>query len=505
MCNDDPTMQKLTPLVHTEDYFQEIANNIIGHDYSFESPSGKKKLLYADWIASGRLYAPIEELLSNHFGPLVGNTHSESSHSGEAMTTAYKMAQQIIKKHVNANDQDVIITQGSGMTSAIAKLQRILALHIPEKAKPFYSQPISERPVVFLTHMEHHSNQTSWLECEVDVVVIPPGEDLLVEPKNLELELDKYKDRKHKIGSFTACSNVTGIFTPYHQLARIMHEHGGLCFIDFAASAPYASMNMHPDNPEESLDAITFSPHKFLGGPGSSGVLIFNKKLYANRIPDMPGGGTVAWTNPWGGHHYFEDIETREDGGTPAFMQTIRAALAVRLKEQIGVERIEHREAELLDIAFARLSTVPYLNILAPDHKTRLGVISFYIDNLHYNFIVRVLSDHFGIQVRGGCSCAGTYGHYLLHVDQEYSKKITSKIDSGDLSEKPGWVRLSLHPVMKHEEIHFIADAIEQIALHPEQWMSLYKYSSHTNEYHPLVENHILRNQLTKWFNLEGD
>lgn len=501
-------MLTTAPLIHTEstqDYFQEIATNIIGHDYTFESPSGKKKLLYADWIASGRLYAPIEELLSNHFGPLVGNTHSESSHSGEAMTIAYKMAQQIIKKHVNANDQDVIITQGSGMTSAIAKLQRILALHIPEKAKPFYSQPISERPVVFLTHMEHHSNQTSWLECEVDVVVVPPGDNLLVEPKNLELELDKYKDRKHKIGSFTACSNVTGIFTPYHQLARIMHEHGGLCFIDFAASAPYASMNMHPDNPEESLDAITFSPHKFLGGPGSSGVLIFNKKLYANRIPDMPGGGTVAWTNPWGGHHYFEDIETREDGGTPAFMQTIRAALAVRLKEQIGVERIEHREAELLNIAFARLSTVPYLNILAPDHKERLGVISFYIDNLHYNFIVRVLSDHFGIQVRGGCSCAGTYGHYLLHVDQEYSRKITSKIDSGDLSEKPGWVRLSLHPVMTHEEVHFIADAIERIALHPEQWMSQYQYSSHTNEYHPLVENHVLRSQLTKWFNLEVD
>lgn len=489
----------------TEDYFQEIATNIIGHDYTFEGPSGKKKLLYADWIASGRLYAPIEELLSNHFGPLVGNTHSESSHSGEAMTLAYKMAQQIIKKHVNANDQDVIITQGSGMTSAIAKLQRILALHIPEKAKPFYSQPITERPVVFLTHMEHHSNQTSWLECEVDVVVVPPGDNLLVEPKNLELELTKYKDRKHKIGSFTACSNVTGIFTPYHQLARIMHEHGGLCFIDFAASAPYASMDMHPENPEESLDAITFSPHKFLGGPGSSGVLIFNKKLYANRIPDMPGGGTVAWTNPWGEHHYFEDIETREDGGTPAFMQTIRAALAVRLKEHIGVERIEHREAELLDIAFARLSTVPGLNILAPNHKERLGVISFYVDNLHYNFIVRVLSDHFGIQVRGGCSCAGTYGHYLLAVDQEYSNKITNKINSGDLSEKPGWVRLSLHPVMTHEEVHFIADAIEQIALHPEQWMSLYQYSSHTNEYHPLVENHILRSQLTKWFNLEVD
>jgi selenocysteine lyase/cysteine desulfurase len=493
------------PTENNEAVFQEIATKIIGHDYAFEGPSGTKKLLYADWIASGRLYEPIEELLSHHFGPLIGNTHSESSLSGEAMTTAYKMSHHIIKKHVNASDEDVIITQGSGMTGAIAKLQRMLGLHVPEKAKPFYNQPASERPVVFLTHMEHHSNQTSWLECEVDVVVIPPGDDLLVDAKNLELEIVKYKNRKHKIGSFTSCSNVTGIFTPYHELARIMHQHGGLCFVDFAASAPYADMNMHPENPAESLDAIFFSPHKFLGGPGSTGVLIFNKKLYANRVPDIPGGGTVSWTNPWGEHHYFDDIETREDGGTPAFMQTIRAALAVRLKEQIGVARIAHREAELLNIAFARLTTVPGLNILAPDNKDRLGVISFYIDNLHYNFIVRVLSDHFGIQVRGGCSCAGTYGHYLLHVDQEYSKKITTKIDSGDLSEKPGWVRLSLHPVMTHEEVHFIADAIEQIAVYPNRWLSQYEYSSHTNEYHPLQENHNLHNQLNQWFNLETD
>ena len=498
----------LANLVQTdsqEDFFESVAKHIIGNEFTYEGPGGEKKLIYADWIASGRLYAPIENILTNQFGPLVGNTHSESSHTGEAMTIAYKMAQQIIKKHVNANEQDVIIAQSSGMTGALAKLQRMLGLHLPEKAKPFFSQPATERPVVFLTHMEHHSNQTSWLECEVDVVVIPPGDDLLVDVKNLEAELNNYQDRKYKIGSFTACSNVTGIFTPYYELARVMHQHGGLCFIDFAASAPYATMDMHPKNPEEALDAIFFSPHKFLGGPGSSGVLIFNKKLYANRVPDIPGGGTVSWTNPWGGHHYFDDIETREDGGTPPFLQTIRAALAVRLKEQMGVERIEHRESELLNIAFARLSSVPGLNILAPDHKKRLGVISFYVDTLHYNFIVRVLSDHFGIQVRGGCSCAGTYGHYLLHVDQEYSRKITAKIDSGDLSEKPGWVRLSLHPVMTNQEVHWIADAIEQIALHPEKWASQYQYSSHTNEFHPVGENTALRGQLTRWFNLEDD
>jgi selenocysteine lyase/cysteine desulfurase len=262
-------------------------------------------------------------------------------------------------------------------------------------------------------------------------------------------------------------------------------------------------MDMHPADPAEALDAVYFSPHKFLGGPGSPGVLIFNKKLYSNRVPDMPGGGTVLWTNPWGGHHYFEDIETREDGGTPAFLQTIRAALAIRLKEQIGVERMASREKELLDLAFAELSAIPGLILLAPNDRDRIGVISFYVDNLHYNFIVRVLSDHFGIQVRGGCSCAGTYGHYLLHVDQEYSSKITSKIDSGDLSEKPGWVRLSLHPIMTNAELLHITQAVRQIATHPDRWLSDYTYSPQTNEYQPVAASKHLREDVARWMSLK--
>lgn len=485
--------------------FNKIAKEIIGNDLIIETPAGKKRLLYADWIASGRLYAPIEHLLTNKFGPLVGNTHSEASMVGEAMTHAYKRAQKIIKKHVNASAEDVIISTGSGMTSAIAKLHRILGLHIPDKAKPYFHQPVEERPVVFLTHMEHHSNQTSWYECEVDVVIVPPDNNLLVDPANLERELVKYKDRKIKIGSFTACSNVTGIFTPYHKMARLMHRYGGWCFVDFAASAPYAEINMHPENPEEALDAIFFSPHKFLGGPGSSGVLIFNQKLYSNQVPDQPGGGTVLWTNPWGGHQYIEDIETREDGGTPAFLQTIRAALAIRLKEKMGTENIQHREEELLDLAFTELSSIPGLHILAPGTHKRLGIVSFYVDDLHYNLIVRVLSDQYGIQVRGGCSCAGTYGHYLLHVTEEISNEITGKIGSGDLSAKPGWVRLSLHPVMTNEEVAFICHSIREIVNKANFWKEQYSYSTITNEFYPKEDNHLQTEQLNRWFNLEDD
>ena len=211
------------------------------------------------------------------------------------------------------------------------------------------------------------------------------------------------------------------------------------------------------------------------------------------------------WTNPWGEHHFFDDIETREDGGTPAFLQTIRAALAVRLKEQMGKENIQEREHKLLDIAFEKLNAIPGLVILAPKIRERLGVISFYIENLHFNFIVRALSDHYGVQVRGGCSCAGTYGHYLLHVTQEQSKEITNKIDSGDLSSKPGWIRLSLHPVMTEKDVHFICDAIGEISRNADKLLKSYEYSVKTNEYYPLQKDTILTEKLEKWFRLEED
>ena len=219
-------------------------------------------------------------------------------------------------------------------------------------------------------------------------------------------------------------------------------QHGGVCFVDFACSAPYVEINMHPEDEEAYLDAIFFSPHKFLGGPGTSGVLVFNKKLYKNMIPDCPGGGTVSWTNPWGEHKYIDNIEEREDGGTPGFLQTISTALAIKLKEQMGVDNILEREHELVHFIFRELNTVENIHILAAQHQDRLGVISFYIDQLHYNLGVKLLNDRFGIQTRGGCSCAGTYGHYLLQIDQKKSSEILKKMSCGLTELKPGWVRI---------------------------------------------------------------
>jgi selenocysteine lyase/cysteine desulfurase len=295
---------------------------------------------------------------------------------------------------------------------------------------------------------------------------------------------------------------VTGYYPPYHELAKIMHEHNGYCFVDFAASAPYVDMNIHPTDKMEQLDAIFFSPHKFLGGPGSSGVLIFNKELYKNDIPDSPGGGTLKWTNRWGGYRYISDIEVKEDGGTPGFLQGIKAAMAILLKENMGTSNIQTREKELIDIAFNELSSIDRLHILAPNIIERLGVFSFYIDNIHHNLFTSILNDRFGIQVRGGCSCAGTYGHFLLNVDIKMSKEITDRIDAGDLSMKPGWIRLSLHPTMSNDELYFITDAIKQTAEKAAEWKKDYCYDNHTNEFHHSKFSEQKSVDYNRWFKL---
>lgn len=276
-----------------EVYFEKFRNNIIGIDQEFQSPFGTQKIIYTDWTASGRLYRPIEEKMTNVFGPFVANTHTETTISGTAMTMAYHEARSIIKRHVNANDNDVLITDGTGMTGVVNKLQRILGLRIAENLKEYTSIPDAIKPIVFISHMEHHSNQTSWLETIADVVVIDCNEEGLFCLENFKKTLEQYKHRSFKIASITSCSNVTGIQTPYHEVAKIMHQNNGVCFVDFACSGPYVEIDMHPDK-ESYLDAIFFSPHKFLGGPGTTGVMLFNKNLYKNNIPDCPGGGTVS-------------------------------------------------------------------------------------------------------------------------------------------------------------------------------------------------------------------
>ncbi|MCB0805331.1 MAG: aminotransferase class V-fold PLP-dependent enzyme [Bacteroidales bacterium] len=483
-----------------EAFFKKFKENTIGDGLKFISPYGEQAMIYADWIASGRLYRPIEDRIANTIGPLIGNTHTETSETGTLMTNAYHLAHQMIKKHVNAAPTDVIITSGFGMTGVVNKFQRILGLKHCSHLTNTDCLKDKERPVVFITHMEHHSNHTSWFETMTDVVVIPPGENLVVDLNRLKEELEKYKNRKVKIGSFTACSNVTGIHTPIHEMARLMHEYDGYCFVDYAASAPYVDINMHPEDPMEKLDAIYFSPHKFLGGPGSSGVLVFCSSLYKSPTPDQPGGGTVDWTNPWGEYKYIDDIELREDGGTPGFLQAMRTALSIGLKNNMGTANIHKREQQLVKIAFELLRDIPGLNILADNMQERLGVISFYIENIHYNLLVKLLNDRYGIQVRGGCACAGTYGHYLLNVSFDDSHRITQLINSGDLSVKPGWVRLSLHPTMTDAELHTVAFALQDISKNIGKWKEDYIYNKRKNEFRHKDEPVDKTSLVKDWF-----
>ena len=495
-----------------EKYFAAYRKNIAGYRHTFESPFGKKRIIYADWTATGRAYWPIEKHIQHELLPFLANTHTETTVTGTLMSKAYKEAKCIVKAHVNAGNEDVLIFCGSGMTGAVNKLQRILGLRVPERLMDYVKKdatdnvglPLNEllRPVVFVTHMEHHSNHISWLETIAKVEIIERGEDGNVNLEHFTSLLEQYRHCKNKIAAITACSNVTGIQTPYYEIARLIHAHGGLCFVDFSCAAPYVSVNMHPAESGAHLDAIYFSAHKFLGGAGTPGILIFNKSLYRNQIPDSPGGGTVWYTNPWNEHEYVDDIDQREDGGTPPFIQGIKASMCIRLKEQMGTERILEREEEMLRMIFSRLSEVKNIDVLEGHITKRLGVVSFIINGAHYNLIVKLLNDRFGIQTRGGCSCAGIYGHLLLQVDRSRSYAIRQSIHSGDLSCKPGWVRLSIHPTMTNAEIGFIMNAIEAVASCFGDWEKDYSYDPGSNEYSFKHKGtHREQKKIADWFN----
>ena len=477
-----------------ESYFEPFRNQILGGNDKCTTPYGNFPVVYADWIAEGRLYQPIEENIIHKVSPFIANPHSYSSYTGQNISEAYSEARRIIRKHINAGDSDILVTTGHGMTGALQRLIQILDLRFDLR---------NNRPAVFITHMEHHSNHTTWEQCGADIFIVPPDENGIPITEKLREMVDKEKNRKILIGSFTGASNVTGIITPYHELASIMHSYGGLCFVDFAASAPYVNMDMNPPKGEEKLDAVFFAPHKFLGGPGSCGVLVFDKEMHSG-VPSLSGGGNVKWTQPTGGYGYSKDIETQEDGGTPAYLQTIRTALAIKLKEKMGVDNIKKREEELLKRALASMKKMPRVELLACDKDgyDKIGVVSFNISGLHYNLIVRLLNDRFGIQTRGGWSCASTYSHYLFNLSKNDSNALVDRIESGDFTGKPGWVRISLHPTMTDADLDYCLKALDTICKKGDEWGESYSYNSSDNEYYPRGVDRNIKPDVSKLFEL---
>ncbi len=483
--------------------FEYLRRQTVGMDETIATPFGKRLMVYGDYTASGRCLGFIEDIMRHHQA-IYANTHTEDDETGRRTSLLLQEAEQIIKKSVNAQSHNCIITCGAGATACIYRLQQILGIALPtttwthiddqlkeslseEGVSAFRDRLERTRPVVFVGPYEHHSNEISWRSGLATVVEVDLDEEGGISLDHLArlLQDPQYQDRL-RVGSFSAASNVTGMRSPVHEIAKILHRHDALACFDYSASAPYEAIDMNPaddgSGEDASLDAIFLSPHKFIGGPGSSGVLIFNEKIYAQDMaPSIAGGGTVAYVNQVE-QDFFSDIEEREKAGTPGILQTLKAALAFAVKDSVSVEQIEARERDLLQRAFDSWSKNPAIEILGnPDPARRIAIVSFNMLSpdgryLHPKFVTVLLNDLFGVQTRAGCACAGPYGHRLLGIDLEMSQKYRDAITSGIAGVKPGWCRVNLHFSMDDAEAQYLIDAVNFVASHGHLFLELYDF-----------------------------
>ena len=468
-----------------DDLIQTIQSSVIGEDEAVLGPFGVRRVTYADYTASGRALSFIENFIREAVLPLYANTHTESSGTGLQTTRFREEARRIIRDAVGANAEHAVIFCGSGSTGAINRMIEVLNLRLPAELDERYHLveriPAAERPAVFIGPYEHHSNELPWRESIADLVVIPEDHDGKIDLARLEVVLEKYRDRPLRIGSFSAASNVTGIITDWRAIASLLHRHGALSFWDFAAAAPYVQIDMgNPASGDSYLDAVFISPHKFIGGPGTPGLLVARRELFKNRVPSVPGGGTVEYVNP-SEHVYLGDIEHREEGGTPAIVESIRAGLVFQLKEQVGALAIREREESFIRRAIEHWRRNPNLEVLGNADLERLSIVSFVVKHdaryVHHNFAVALLNDLFGIQSRGGCSCAGPYGHRLLGIDLERSHEFEREISRGCEGIKPGWVRVNFNYFISEAVFEFLLEAVDLIAA--DGWRLLPQYRFH--------------------------
>jgi selenocysteine lyase/cysteine desulfurase len=459
-----------------------IRESVIGDDEVVDGPFGPRPVVYADYTASGRALSFIEDYIRSTVLPLYANTHTESSGTGLQTTRFREEARAIIGRCVGAGDEHAVLFCGSGSTAAIDKIVGVLGLRIPSGLEDRYhltsAIPPEERPVIFIGPYEHHSNELPWRESIGDVVTIDEDADGHIDIDQLATELARHVDRPVKIGSFSAASNVTGIITDTRAVSSLLHANGALAFWDYAAAAPYVEIDMgSATDGDDYYDAIFVSPHKLIGGPGTPGLLVARRELFTNRVPDVPGGGTVAYVNPTE-HDYLTGIEHREEGGTPDIVGSIRAGLVFQLKEAVGAETIRRREERFVRDAISRWEANPNLLVLGSHTAERLSIVSFVVRHdgpgsgagsgrpgfLHHNYVVALLNDLFGVQSRGGCSCAGPYGHRLLGIDLDRSHEFEREINRGCEGIKPGWVRINFNYFIDDATFEYLLDAVDFVA-----------------------------------------
>ena len=458
-----------------------VRRSVIGDAEAVQTPFGPRRVVYADYTASGRALSFVEDHLREVVLPLYANTHTQTSGTGRQTTRFREDARRIVGEAFGAGEEHVVLFSGTGSTGAIDQLIRALGIRVPAELDARYALsariPATQRPVVFIGPYEHHSNELPWRETIADVIRIPEDVDGHVDLAALEAALVAHADRSLKIGSFSAASNVTGILTDTRAVSVLLHRHGALAFWDCAAAAPYIEVAMSPQRPGpdgamdeahlDHKDAVFVSPHKLVGGPGTPGVLIARRELFDNRVPTVPGGGTVAYVNA-NEHRYLDVIEEREEGGTPDIVGAIRAGLVFQLKQAVGEATILAHERAAIERAVTAWRDEPDLEVLGNLEAERLSIVSFVVRHgtryLHHELVVALLNDLFGIQARGGCSCAGPYGHRLLGIDEERSHAYERAIDAGCAGVKPGWVRINFTWFLTDAVIDFLIEAVRLVA-----------------------------------------
>lgn len=426
---------------------------LIGEGALIDGPCGPKPLIYADYTASGRALRQVETFLMDHVLPWYANSHTEASFCGARMTQMRRAARAIIAQSCGAGPDHAVVFCGSGATAGINRLVALLGAGPGAR--------------VILGPFEHHSNLLPWRESGAEVIEL--GEDLMGGPDRAELAhaLASAPKGARIICAFSAASNITGEVADVGALTRQVRAAGARMVWDYAGGGPYLPITMSPA-PDAEIDAIVISPHKFIGGPGASGVLIMRRDAVVSDRPSWPGGGTVRFVSP-GAHDYSQRLEAREEAGTPNVTGDLRAALVFMVKDCIGTAQMAARNAVLVQRANAAWASQPRLALLGPADRNRLPIFSFRIKDgqggfVHHQLITRLLSDLYGIQARGGCACAGPYVHRLLGIDAAASARLRHAILSGDEMQKPGFVRLNLSPLMTDDKVQTILDSVASLS-----------------------------------------